>query len=104
MAVYIRQDPFKETIYIQRANVLFLLAELVGAMSLLNFFGLVFTSFWTNRMYHASMIKHLYKVKHTSAGRDLKPVLVSKFAPSEENKGSQSDAKKKDNPANENPI
>ena len=32
------------------------------------------------------MIKHLYKVKHTSAGRNHKSVPVSKYAPQEENK------------------
>jgi len=58
----------------------------VGALTLLNFLGLLFTSFWTNRLYNASMIKHLYKVKHTSAGRNHKSVPVSKYAPSEENK------------------
>ena len=86
MAVYLRQDPFKETIYIARYNFLFLFAQLVGALTILNVFGYLTTSFWTHRLYNASMIKHLYKVKHTSAGRDLKPQKFSKFSPSDENK------------------
>ena len=53
---------------------------------MLNFLGILLTSFWTNRLYNASMIKHLYKVKHTSAGRDFKPVPLSKHSPTEENK------------------
>ena len=73
-SIYVRQDPFKETIYISRYNILFMLAQLVGALTLLNFLGYLITSFWTNRLYNASMIKHLYKVKHTSAGRDHKVI------------------------------
>lgn len=69
--VYVRQDPFKETVFILKYSVLFMLGQLVGLLSLLNFIGLLLTSFWTNRLYNASMIKHLYKVKHTSAGRDF---------------------------------
>jgi len=84
--IFVRQDPFKATVYIQRYNLLFMLAQLVGAMTVLNFIGFVLTSFWTNRLYNASMIKHLYKVKHTSAGRDLKPAPMSKHSPTQENK------------------
>lgn len=87
--VYVRQDPFKETVYVLRYSVLFMLAQLVGALTLLNFLGFLFTSFWTNRLYNASLIKHLYKVKHTSAGRDLKPVPLGKHSPTEENKAKE---------------
>lgn len=82
-SIYIRQDPFKETVYILRYNVLFLLAQLMGALTLLNFLGYLLTSFWTSRLYNASMIKHLYKVKHTSAGRQIPSILTSKHVPSE---------------------
>lgn len=58
----------------------------MGALTLLNFLGFLFTSPCTNRLYNASMIKHLYKVKHTSAGRDLHAIPMSKHTPSEENK------------------
>ena len=87
--VYVRQDPFKETVYILRTGLLFMLAQLVGALTLLNLLGFLATSFWTNRLYNASMIKHLYKVKHTSAGRDFTPAPMSKHSPSEENKGKE---------------
>ena len=93
--VYFRQDPFKQTIYIQKYNFLYLLAQLVGALTLLNFLGYLFTSFWTNRLYNASMIKHLYKVKHTSAGRDNKPVPLSKHSPTDENKDNKDPMGKK---------
>ena len=69
-----------------RYNVLFMLAQLVGALALLNFLGVLFTSFWTNRLYNASMIKHLYKVKHTSAGRDIKKPVPLIAEPEEEAK------------------
>ena len=58
----------------------------MGALTLLNFLGFLLTSFWTNRLYNASMIKHLYKVKHTSAGRDFTPAPMSKHSPTQENK------------------
>ena len=48
-----------------------------AALTLMNFLGYLFTSFWTHRLYNASMIKHLYKVKHTSAGRDKKAVPLA---------------------------
>lgn len=84
LSLYVRLDPFKETIYIQKHNLLFMLAQLVGALTVVNFFGYLLTSFWTHRLYNASMIKHLYKVKHTSAGRDKKAVLLSPAQPQEE--------------------
>jgi len=73
----------------------------MGALTLLNFIGWFFTSFWTNRLYNASMIKHLYKVKHTSAGRDINPVPLSKHSPTEENKENKDplDKKSKDKAA-----
>ena len=98
VSIYFRQDPFKQTIYIRRFNILYLLAQLVGALTLLNILGYLLTGFWTNRLYNASMIKHLYKVKHTSAGRDLKSIPMSKHTPSEENKEKKDplDKKKKE--------
>ena len=72
-----------------------MLAQVIGAVTLLNFVGLMLTSFWTNRLYNASMIKHLYKVKHTSAGRDLKPVPMSKHSPTVENKAKEDPVGKK---------
>ena len=75
--------------------MLFMIAQLVGALTVLNVLGYFFTSFWTNRLYNASMIKHLYKVKHTSAGRDHKPVPLSKHAPTEENKAKKDPLGKK---------
>ena len=76
----------------------------MGALTLLNFLGVMFTSFWTNRLYNASMIKHLYKVKHTSAGRDLRPVPMSKHSPSEENKEKDDPTGKKSNDAIQRPL
>ena len=101
VTIYLRQDPFKQTVFIRRFNLLYLLAQLVGALTLLNFLGFLFTSFWTNRLYNASMIKHLYKVKHTSAGRDDRPIPLSRYSPSEENKASKDplEHKKKDKAA-----
>ena len=85
-------------------SVLFMLAQLVGALALLNFLGYLLTSFWTNRLYNASMIKHLYKVKHTSAGRDLKPVPFSKHAPTEENKEKEDPLGKEVKDADQKPL
>jgi hypothetical protein len=62
-----------------------MLAQLVGALTLLNFVGYMITNFWTNKLYNASMIKHLYKVKHTSAGRSHKKIPQSNQVPNEEN-------------------
>ena len=70
-----------------------MLAQLVGAFSLLNFLGVLFTSFWTNRLYNASMIKHLYKVKHTSAGRDIRKA-VPLISESEDNAAKPKKSKK----------
>ena len=83
-----------------------MLAQLVGALTLLNFLGFLFTSFWTNRLYNASMIKHLYKVKHTSAGRDHKPIPMSKHSPTEENKAKADPTgkKKKDKDVDQKPL
>ena len=72
----------------------------------MNFLGFLFTSFWTNRLYNASMIKHLYKVKHTSAGRDHKPIPMSKHSPTEENKAKADPTgkKKKDKDVDQKPL
>ena len=72
-----------------RYNLLYNLAQLIGALTLLNILGFLFTSFWTNRLYNASLIKHLYKVKHTSSGRDVKPVPMGFHSPSVENKAKE---------------
>lgn len=106
LTIYVRQDPVKDTIYIRRFNVLYLLAQLMGALTLLNFLGFLMTSFWTNRLYNASMIKHLYKVKHTSAGRDDRPIPMSKHTPSEENKEKKDPLQKKkvDKDADQKPL
>lgn len=103
-SIYIRQDPFKETVYILRYNVLFLLAQFMGALTLLNFIGYILTSFWTSRLYNASMIKHLYKVKHTSAGRQLPSALTSKLTPQEGDSNKAGDEKKKVEPVDQRPV
>ena len=40
-------------------------------MILLYFIGFVLTAFWAYRFYNVSLIKQLYTVKHTSAGREF---------------------------------
>ena len=83
-----------------------MLAQLVGALTLLNFLGFLFTSFWTNRLYNASMIKQLYKVKHTSAGRDHRPAPMSKHSPTDENtaKADPTGKKKKEKDVDQKPL
>ena len=71
ITIYLRQDPFKETIYQAKYSILFNLGQMVGALNLLHLVGWLLTAFWTYRLYNAALIKQLYKVKHTSAGRDI---------------------------------
>ena len=71
VTIYLRQDPFQETIYISYYTILFQLGQIAGAVLFLYTLGFTLTFFWTSRLYNASLIKQLYTVKHTSAGRDL---------------------------------
>ena len=52
-------------------NVLLILAQIVGALFFLYVLGYLLTFFWTSHLYKASMIKGLYKVKHTSSPSNL---------------------------------
>ena len=71
---------------------------------MLNILGFLFTSFWTNRLYNASLIKHLYKVKHTSSGRDVKPVPMGFHSPSVENKAKENPLGKGRKDVNQAPL
>ena len=78
VTIYIRQDPFRETVYISYSSLLTQLGQLAGVVLLLYFIGFVLTAFWAYRFYNVSLIKQLYTVKHTSAGREF--VLQSPHA------------------------
>lgn len=69
ISLYIRQDPFTETVYVSRLDILAALAQVAGLILLLWSIGVILTHFWTTRLYSAELIKKLYTVKHTSAGR-----------------------------------
>ena len=71
VTIYIRQDPFRETVYISYSSLLTQLGQLAGVVLLLYFIGFVLTAFWAYRFYNVSLIKQLYTVKHTSAGREF---------------------------------
>ena len=71
VTIYIRQDPFRETIYISYSSLLTQLGQLAGVVILLYFIGFMLTAFWAYRFYNVSLIKQLYTVKHTSAGREF---------------------------------
>ena len=64
--IYIRQDPFKETIYVAKNNILLVFAQIVGALAFIYAIGYLLTAFWTRYRFRASLIKGLYKVKHSS--------------------------------------
>ena len=72
--VFIRQDPFIDSVYISNYNVMFALGQVVGVYAILYLIGFTLTYPWTSRLFNASLIKLLYKVKHTSAGRNLDQV------------------------------
>ena len=65
-SIYIRQDPFKETIYLAKHNILLVFAQIVGALAFIYAIGYLLTIFWTRYRFKASLIKGLYKVKHSS--------------------------------------
>ena len=66
VTIYLRQDPFKETIYVAKLNILLIFAEILGALAFIYVIGFILTAFWTRYRFQASLIKGLYKIKHSS--------------------------------------
>jgi hypothetical protein len=49
-------------------------SQVFGAAAIIYFLGFILSQPWTRRLFSASLIKLLYKVKHTSSGRELDKV------------------------------